>query len=265
MSVCAPGSSDDNYTCFTHNSLKKIARAYNASHSSKIKISSSKKELWKNIQSKLKGKCPKGESCWIGLDFVTDINDIEINEYTIKPIIPPGKYKWLSTNDINAVLKQYQRLFRKKFKYLGAFPIDFAKVDSSMKRFNILKELNKGFETVGVVFNLDPKGKPGTHWIALLIDARGPIITIDFFDSYGDSPPKQVKNFIKKIRKQLNEYEVKVNINPVKHQKGTSECGMYSMLFIIYRLLGVTFDEFVRDIIKDKIVNDMRQVLFRGI
>ena len=261
MSVCAPGSSDHNFTCFTHDSLKKIAKAYNKTHSGKIRISSGKKELWRDIQDKLNNECGD-ETCWIGLGFVKNIKDINIKEYTFKPVIPRGRYQWLSTSDINAVLKQYQKLFKGKFKYLGALPIDFAKINRTMKNFNISRELKKGFETVGVVFNLDPHNKKGSHWVSLFIDARGNVVTIDFFDSYGDEPPKEIQNFIKRLQKQLS-YKVKVRVNTIRHQRKKSECGMYSLLFIIDRLLGVSFDNFVSNVIRDKIANDMRKVIFR--
>ena len=43
------------------------------------------------------------------------------------------------------------------------------------------------------VFNLDPSYKPGVHWVAVYIDRRG---HIEYFDSFGRPPPRQIKDFL---------------------------------------------------------------------
>ena len=70
---CSPNNQKNSYTCFTLNSLKKIANSWNKKNKlDKIKISKDKKKLWKNIKNKIKNN---NEWCWIQEKFIQDIND----------------------------------------------------------------------------------------------------------------------------------------------------------------------------------------------
>ena len=136
--ACAPNvvhpksSQTQGETCFSHTSLKKIAKAFNKAHSNDpnfkpIKLYNSKDKLWKEIESKMHSQetCVKeGEWCWVEQPFAKQIKDPVIHKYTFKPPIPIGKYDWLSTRDIDNVLFQYEKVFP-EFKFLGTWPIDF--------------------------------------------------------------------------------------------------------------------------------------------
>jgi hypothetical protein len=51
--------------------------------------------------------------------------------------------------------------------------------------------------------------------------------------------------------------------NNKRHQFGHSECGVYSMNYILQRLKGKTPADLTNNIIKDKVMNEMRKYLYR--
>ena len=52
-------------------------------------------------------------------------------------------------------------------------------------------------------------------------------------------------------------------INTIEHQKKDSECGVYSLNYIISRLHGRTFEDITENIVRDNIMNSNRQKYFR--
>ena len=116
---CSPNNSSKkgskkSYTCFNRKSLVKIATAHNNKNKHKIKITSNNKSLWNNIRKKLNNKC-NNEWCWTDQEFIKELNDKEIQEHTFIPKAPKSwnsnKYEWLSTTDINKVMKQYEQKY----------------------------------------------------------------------------------------------------------------------------------------------------------
>ena len=65
-------------------------------------------------------------------------------------------------------------------------------------------------------------------------------------DSAAMDIPDEVHNFVERLKQQnkdLNRKELKFYTNiPLEHQKGDSECGMYSLYFIITMLTKKTED-----------------------
>lgn len=209
---CSPyNKSNDNISCFSNDSLLKIAEAYNKNHSDKISIPNNidRRQFWNQLKNKFHQnyKC-NNETCWIDQSFINN-NDLT------KEIIPKkpeewhqNKTKWLSTIEIEEVLNQFNT---DTFYFIGAVPMDF---DSELKNFGMcvveelckidLKKLYlKGKRQIGVVFNLDPHYKPGSHWVALYIDLnKGGIY---YFDSYAEFPPNEVVNLMNRLEEMGNE------------------------------------------------------------
>ena len=160
--------------------------------------------------------------------------------------------KWLNTKDINAVLQQYQEVY-KTFNFLGALPSDFYKI-VKIKWIYAYK-----YKKIGIVFNLDEHNKTGSHWVSFLIDNT--LKSIEYYDSVGDKPNKNIEEFIHKISKLFkNKYTVK--INNLKNQYGNSECGVYAMYYIIERLSGNSFEKITSNIIKDDEIKKFRKHFF---
>ena len=86
---CAPSKSYDNQsnTCFTIESLKNIAKAYNDEHDDKIDITNDKKALVKKIEKKMhdKYKCTK-QTCWTRQKFLEKLEDEYKEDIMEKPV-----------------------------------------------------------------------------------------------------------------------------------------------------------------------------------
>jgi Ulp1 family protease len=273
-SVCAPNIKIDvskHYTCFDYNELKEIALAFNIYIQTNNICSTSdnkcaqgklidtkqkdKQQLWKSIYRRLEPIC-KYEYCWLNFDFIYLIPDPYLREkikfFTFKPKTTNEKFSWLTTKDINYVLQQYQELYP-SFKFLGALPSDFYKV-TRVNYNDIFK-----YKKIGIVFNLDNHTQQGSHWVGFLIDNENK--TLEYFDSAGKVPNKNIRAFIKKIYKYCKKYTL--HINNIKHQTQNSECGVYAIYFIIQRLKNNKFDEISQNIIRDDEMNKFRNIIFR--
>ena len=66
---------------------------------------------------------------------------------------------------------------------------------------------------------------------------------------YGYKPQNEIEKFIKILKHQINTLfeceDTEVKYNNVRHQYKDSECGIYSMLFIINMLNGKDFNNYI--------------------
>jgi hypothetical protein len=276
---CAPNVSFDNGSCMTLEILIDLANAYNIhcgennKPDDKIKIYDGMELLhpdeYKRYLLFEMGKKFKGDQHdWIKhkcTEFM-DKEKKEILENEIfRPDGPQGKFDWLSTFDINFAVSQYENKYE-DFLFLGAVPIDFAELDNlPFKTLNLADLYANGKKRLGVVFNLDEHYKGGSHWVSLFIDLeKGQIY---FSDSYGIKPKKQIVQFMGQVEKYLKEErhisEPDIRYNKTQHQKGNSECGVYSMNFILRLLKGKSFDHLTRKRLSDEKVNKCRMVYFK--
>ena len=186
----------------------------------------------------------------------------------------PEKWKedpdmWLDSTNIENVMKQYEDAFS-NFEFMGPFPIDFAAPDPYQKtgpQHCLIKEIcalrvqdsiKNGTQYIGIIYNLDPHFKDGSHWVANFIDI--PKHQCYYFDSYGYEPPKQVARFMKWLTTQ--DPQMKLSYNAHRFQHKDSECGMYSLYFIIRMLMGDQFKPFCRREPPDSTMLDFRSWLF---
>ena len=106
-----------------------------------------------------------------------------------------------------------------------------------------------------MVINLDTSDGNGTHWVSLYINLKKR--QLYFFDSYGKKPMKSIFNFMNRIYNEFTnrnlDYNVvhtnkkfKVRYNTIQHQRKNSECGVYSMNFIIRLLNGEKFSDITK-------------------
>lgn len=296
---CAPGKKYDNISCFSIESLKTIAKEYNNANNKNnaINITNDKKELVNQIYNKFKNKCST-QTCWLKTDIVKNIKNDEIHKHTFRPVGPNAKFGWLSTTNINDVIEQYEKL-HDNFLFLGTVPYDFQEIlELGFNNFNFEKEYSNGKTKLGMVINLDESHQSGSHWVALYADLKDN--KVYFFDSVGKPPRKKIKKFINKIINYLykkhqqllisvgdiiniiNKIEKKkikleyftnlfnilkdfdIRYNNIQHQFKDSECGVYSINFIIRLVKGESFDEIIKNITTDDKMNECRQVYFNN-
>ena len=271
---CSPKTAKKGYTCLEDETLYKLKELWNARHpESKIEANDSK-EIWSALNSKLKGVCNK-ESCWLKQKFVDGKLNKELQE-SYAPVSPKDWSKnpneWLSSVDILDVMKQYEEKY-KCFDFIGPSPIDFDThklygecVWEELCHFNLEQEIKNGRFKIGIIFNLDPHYKGGSHWVSMFINIKkGEIF---FFDSAGDKAPPQVMKLVKRIIKQGKQLKIPIKFKfdqnyPVEHQYGDTECGVYSLYFIAH-MLEDRHDStyFKTHILDDKYMEQFRKVYF---
>ncbi len=180
--------------------------------------------------------------------------------------------EWLNTFDILKVMSQYEVKYT-KFKFLGVHPLDFklrtqhsqqcVVPQTDMCKFNVLDFLSAAAaapgsnnnpsqqarkNAIGMVINLDTHDKSGSHWVALYacFNPRSKRFGVCYYDSAGQAPPAPVRDFMQEIyedsRRLFNEIgmspevfqrKFKVVYNNIQHQFKNTECGMFSMIFLI--------------------------------
>jgi len=289
---CAPSKKFADGSCFSLESLRKIASAYNKKNPNKsthINTNMSKNKLVEAITNVFKNKC-NDQACWLRDEIVLEINDNEIHENTFRPEGPDGKYAWLSTLDINNVITQYHEI-HKDFLFLGAVPYDFEELPVlELHHDNLFNTYyNDGKHRIGMVINLDTHNMSGSHWVALYANLHNN--QVYFFDSVGKKPGKRIRKFVNKIVKylynkdnpnqklninsilnriknnknskiqQLNNIDIKYNY--IQHQFDNSECGVYSINFILRLIDGESFENIITNITRDEAMNTNRLVYFR--
>ena len=131
---------------------------------------------------------------------------------------------------------------------------------------NIEELIKKGIIKIGIVFNTDPDYKPGQHWISMFINIKKS--KIFFFDSTGDPPPKEVKELIDEIIDQGHNLPKPINFKVdsnegIEHQYGNTECGIYSIFFIVHMLEDKMTEHYLKThILKDEYMEKFRHIYF---
>ena len=272
---CAPKKYEDlnMFSCYTDSSLIKLRDAWNAKNPNDKIVASDGDSIHKQLSLKLKSVC-ETEACWIDQLITNKGVANEINELSFAPDQPTSwsenPNEWLSSDEITHVMKQYERAY-KNFKFLGPSPIDFDKkmsknscVWDALCKFNVADYLKQGKDKIGFIFNTDPHTKGGKHWISMFLNLKDG--KIFFFDSVGNTAPKQIKAFVRRVIKQGKKLGISFKYDenhPVEHQYGDSECGIYSLFFIVHMLQNKITDEYLKThIIKDKYMEAFREKYF---
>jgi hypothetical protein len=262
------------FTCYTNKTLYKLRDLWNARHPDVKITSNSPKEIHRQISEKLSGICNK-ESCWLKQKAEFGPISSEISE-SFAPESPPEWKKnpneWLSSVDIMNVMKQYEKAY-KCFDFIGPTPIDFDTrklygecVWDELCNFSLKDQIKHGKTKIGIIFNTDPHNKPGQHWISMFINIKKK--KIFFFDSTGDEPPSEIIDFIDRIKEQGLNLNPKINFHidnnvGIEHQYGNTECGIYSLFFIVHMLQDKLTEHYLKThILKDEYMNKFRHVYF---
>jgi len=267
---CSPGKNFEDGSCYTLELLAKMAIAYNKYNSENPKnhialngilAMKAPTEYKLYLLSEFKKRHEDlTQKEWLEEEFMKFIPE-EIKEGVFRPEGPKGRFEWLSTLDINKVLKQYEEKYP-DFEFLGAVPIDFDDLDLGLRDLNLDEKINNKKYRFGVVFNLDEHYKGGSHWVSLFFNIKEG--KIYFSDSYAVPPEKRIKIFIDRIKKYLENKKINIDcrFNQVQHQKGNSECGVYSINFILRLLKHGDFDRVCKKRITDNQVNKCRLKYF---
>jgi hypothetical protein len=270
---CAPNADSNklDFTCYTPESLVKIKQIWNARHPDAMITSNDPKKVWEDLKKKMGQTCDR-ESCWLKHKCIGDNVDKEVLDFTFAPDQPEEWVKkpneWLSSIEITQVMKQYEHAY-KCFEFLGPSPIDFDThklygecVWEELCKFSLVDTIKRGKKKVGIIFNIDPHYKDGSHWVAMFINITKK--KIYYFDSYGEKIEPKIKKFVKKVEEQSLKLGEKYEFssNEIRHQYTQSECGMYSLYFIVKLLEGQTYNSLVNKKIPDKKMRYLRKKWF---
>lgn len=294
---CSP-SGKENYkkdkTCFSRDALVRLIEAWNSSYPTK-KISSyksaSKTQLWSALNQRMSHICngDDKESCWVdNLQGTRPSKEVSKNLRPLKPKSwNTNEYAWLTNYDIEAVMKQYSidEDPSYKYKFIGVFPIDFeSKTHFGQCLFeefcslSIPKLYRQGIRYIGLVTNLDKHDERGSHWTSLFIciDPQLPSYGGYYYDSTAAYPPEEIVAFIQNVKKQVltipngDSRPFAFEYNKIRHQRGNSECGVFSIYYQIrwLQLLRDNPDTTFATVVGKKDINDttvhqLRNVLFR--
>lgn len=267
-----------NKSCLNHHDLNSIIKKTNILPNSKLKKISNNELL--NIVKK-QTSC-NDEAC-----IVNKYDSNLYNKY-YKPLMPKDWYKspneWLTNYDIKKVLKQYVDEPKFNFQLLSISPIDWnVKINSFFNSNCVSNELcninTKKIKTFkqndkwkfAIVFNTDTHDGPGQHWISIFVNMneRSKNYGIYYFDSNGTFKSKYIKEIMIKLKNHIdiiNKKPIKFFENNMAIQRTSSECGMYSLVFIIYMIKNKPFKKileiFTNDNKKDNHVFQYREILF---
>ena len=242
------------------------------------------KEVYTNLSKKMNATpttvfeaagCKSGEEhCLLDKALLNEEEKKSLRKDYLRPRRPKAWDKdpdmWLDNFNILHVMKQYQEAFP-WFNFLGVFPIDFSAPDpysgekkclhKELCELNLTNEYNKGIRGIGMIFNLDPHYKGGSHWVGLYININNikkPYV--DYFDSYGYATPPLIARLMRSFKLQVKNCQLGRNAR--RFQFGQSECGMFSMYFIICMIHGIPFKDFCKDSVSDNFMLELRKILF---
>lgn len=272
---CSPSHKGNDFSCYSNDDLKKLREKWNARHPSAAIVSEDPKHIWTALKNNMATVCRK-ESCWLKQGFLTDRESSALLNESFAPEAPAEWKKnpneWLSSIDIIKVMKQYEKAY-KCFEFMGPSPIDFDKhlsygecVWEELCEFSLKEQLMSGKTKIGVIFNLDNHDEPGSHWVSLFIDIKK--LQIMYFDSAGEKIPAKIKQFVNKVMKQGKQMSPPIPLKfdqnyPVEHQYGNTECGIYSIYFIVHMLKDRTNAQYLKHhILPDKFMENFRKIYF---
>lgn len=248
---------------FDDEQIEHLRMVYNKEHPHEQPIPAGG-DTWVALKSRFHDKCKEGRGECIIANLMQ------------RPKAPDAwianPEEWLSSIDIEKVERQYERLFP-EYAFLGCVPIDFdLKSETGKCLVSTLCSLKlkdmyaKGKTQIGIVLNTDVHTGPGQHWIAVFCDIRPELEEprIVYFDSYSQTPEKEVRTLMKRWRDQwaetgIHSKPMRMEYNATRHQYKDSECGMYCLYFHYACLVEVPMDERI----PDKVINTFRRLLFR--
>ena len=279
------GKTVKNKSCMTPEVVDEIKNKFNKHNPTNIINGSNPTVVWEELKNKFK-TC-NSELCWLN-----EFKDPIMKEKIKRKLFPPnrpGEWEndpntWLSDQDILKVLNQYEEGY-KCFKFIGPTAIDYDYKETSFSgnetcvteelcNFILDEMITKKYSKIGIIFNLDKHNGPGTHWVSLFVNIKEKFIF--YFDSNGDSPNGQIQKMINKIRDDGKSLKKPILfqtiINKFQHQHSDTECGMYSIYFIITLLtekiknkkvnIGKIKHHFLKKRIPDELVSNLRYKYF---
>lgn len=259
-------------TCLPEDMLERLRAAWNERFPNhKIPASIKRKEsLWMALRDRLSRQYECASEYCAVQQLGNDSDKTTASRY-FRPKKPANWQKnpteWHDTMTIANVMEQYEDGYP-EFEFIGPVPIDFdAKLPGQTNwskcivdelcQLNLKDMRAQGKRSIGIIFNLDPHDRPGSHWICAYIDLVKNAAY--YYDSYGYEPPAEVKRL---LRRCWDQGVKQIFWNDIRHQRRNTECGTYCMYVIISLLKGRPFGELCKHRVNDETMNAVRDVLY---
>jgi len=118
---------------------------------------------------------------------------------------------------------------------------------------------------IGIIFNTDPHNKGGAHWISMFINLKKN--KMYYFDSVGDPVPDEIEVLVQRIQNEGIKLKRDITYEDsegIGHQRKNTECGIYSLYFIVKMLEGANFNDFnsTSKLIHDDEITKYRKIFF---
>jgi len=201
--------------------------------------------------------------------FIGPIQADETLQDRFKPAGPANNTEWLNNDNIDYVLEQWAKKYP-GFVHVPFQMIDFDVIGTELSRIDLCQVYESGMKKLGCVINTDRSTGRGIHWFCIFIDMSGPEWTLEYFDSAGEYPKTSVHKWLNTQRSLLATKHPDKQIKVVdvtrsnQLQKSTTECGVFSLWYILSRLSGIPYTYFSQpNAIDDKMMYDFRKFLFR--
>lgn len=198
------------------------------------------------IPSNIKKEVTKHVNFKSNLDLLSQLNRIPKNlsnqvQRFFKPIMPNtwknDTYTWLTTSNISNIMEKFQSVYS-NFKYAGTTPSDVCSHSVSIRSVRPDKQRNR----MGIIFNLDPHYKSGSHWVAAYAQIPSQKETklkpmVVYMDSVGNPPERsEIIQYLISLAKScalLSKCETcPIYTSNSIIQSKSGQCGMFSIYFL---------------------------------
>lgn len=181
-------------------------------------------------------------------------------ETNFKNVGPANSVQWLNNENIDKCLE----LWRAKFPKF--FHMEYKMRDTAGRAVSKLNwaEIVKRYNFMACALNTDTSGGSGEHWVSFVVDIKGR--TVEYFDSAGQTPHDEFVELVVQTANALSAIGPHkfqdVLVTSVEHQKGNTECGVYTLYYILSRLNGVSYKEFEFKRVPDELMIKFRKYIF---
>lgn len=165
-----------------------------------------------------------------------------------------------------------QDVFGKKFYHVPFQMIDFAEKKTELTKIDIPTLKKEGYDCFAVVFNTDVSSGRGKHWFCVYGDLAhagteaDPLI-LEYFNSSGFPPAEQITRWMAEVAADaLLKHGLYIDTHQVSRKRlqySRTECGMWSIFYIMSRLDGKPPDYFYKVSASDDAMLELRHHLFR--
>ena len=202
--------------------------------------------------------------------FIGPVQADEVIHERFKPAGPATNTDWLNNDNIDYVLEQWAKKYP-NFVHVPFQMIDFDVIKSELTRIDLVTLYESGMRKMGCVINTDKSTRSGIHWFCIFVDlSNDQKWTLEYFDSAGEYPKSSVHKWLNEQRAKLATKHPSKDIQVVdvtrsnQLQKSTTECGVFSLWYILSRLNEVPYSYFSQpNASDDNMMYQFRKFLFR--